>query len=146
MLEIGLILEWQFPGLANVGYKVGQDADGNPRISFWDETIMGRPKPTLAELQTWELPATKANRRRQIKILATADYDDVFALNGQQMNMFKDELLVSIAVERMGGPALGPVETQKKNQAGAIRAATRQKLAVINAATTLAEVQAVVWP
>lgn len=153
-MDIGGILNWQFPGMENEGFKVGQDADGNPRISYWDEGMMGRPKPTLLELEAWELPYTKYNRRKQIKVLSDVDYDAVFSINGQVMDMFKDELLVSIAVARMGGPALSTQEAAKRDQAATVRTKARNKIqainsvvagSVVNGLSDVEQVQAITW-
>lgn len=148
MAGLGAILAWQFRNFPDDGWAVQLDENGVAFIARWDEAIMGRTMPTGAEVQTWNLPASKYYRRRIITRQADAEYEAINAINGDVISMFKDELLMDIVANRLSPTAnpLNASQTNRRNQMAAIRTSHRQKMTAIDAATTVAAVDAVTWP
>lgn len=142
MAGLGSILAWRFQGAPESGYQVQMGDDGVAFIAAWSESIMGRPAPTSAEVASWDVPASKYYQRRIVKRLADIDYDAIFAINGEEMGMYKDRLIIKIA----RGQTLTAAETAARDQMLAIVQSVQDKIAQINAAATVAQVEAIGWP
>jgi hypothetical protein len=65
MVSLANLMEWRYPGMANIGYSVGEDDQGNQFFQWWRADVMGREEPTQAELDSWQLPAAKFYKRRE---------------------------------------------------------------------------------
>src|SRR5215207_118418 len=131
MIGLGSILAWRFQGAPDDGFTVQVGSDGAAFLAVWDESLMGRGRPTQAEIDSWELPATKYYQRRIVKRLADIDYDAIWSINGEVMDMYKDRLIIKIA----RGQALTATETTNRDQMLAIVQAVQDKVQAINAAT-----------
>jgi len=142
MIYLGQILTWRFPAAPDDGFSVQVAADGTYYLAVWREAAMGRPRPKQTEIDSWVLPANKYYQRRAIKRLADMDYDAIFAINGEIMNMYKDRLIIKIA----RGQALTTAEAANRDQMLAIIQSVQDKVQAINAATTVAQVEGVTWP
>lgn len=67
-LNLGAILYYFFPDTVDDGWRVQQDPDtGEHFISMWDESVMGRPLPTTAEIESWEFQAAKGIKAQEIR-------------------------------------------------------------------------------
>jgi hypothetical protein len=148
MAGLGAILAWQFRNAPEDGWSVTLDDNGVAYISTWNEAKMGRTMPTGIEIQSWNLPATKYFQRRNITRSADNDYEAVNSIEGDVISMYKDELLMDIVANRLS-PAANPLnaqQTSRRNQMASIRASHRNKMTAIDAAITVAAVEAVTWP
>lgn len=144
MAALGSILAWRFQGAPESGYQV-QMGEGDPGVAFlafWNEALMGRPAPTQAEIDSWNLPASKYYQRRVVKRLADIDYEAIHAINGEVMDIYKDRLIIKIA----RGLALTNAEIARRDQMASIANALEAKMDQITAATTVTQVEAVTWP
>lgn len=141
MAALGSILAWRFQGAPEDGYAV-QMGDEGAFIAFWNEALMGRAVPTSSEIASWDLPASKYYRKREIRLLADTDYDAIFAIDGKEMGMYKDRLIIKMA----RGQALTAQQISQRDQMAAIVQSVDDKMTAITNATTVAEVEAIGWP
>ena len=93
-MEIGLILAHRYPQAdPTADYEVMLDTNTNePVIRTWNAAKLG-PQPTAAQLESWWLPAEKANKKQQIGSLADTDYKKIFSVDEEFRELDCDDIM-----------------------------------------------------
>lgn len=144
-MELWAILEWRFPDMNGVGYELRANDLGVSVIGWWDQDIMGYPKPTQADLDVWALPAARAFKRRELRKAMNADYKLLFTLDDEFIDAMRDGLFRREAKATTQAP-LSAADQSTVDKITALNQKLAVKLTRVNAVdATVASVTSEIW-
>jgi XkdW protein len=134
-VNLGRVLAHLFPEAdPSRDYVVRLGADGEPYLAEWN---LPTPEPAAAEIEAATLDAAKASKRSELKQAFRAQYEPAFEGGFLEVDYIVDRLRRGLAVPQP--------ERDRLQAVGAGIDKLRTLFAQVNAATTVAEVEAIEW-
>lgn len=134
MVNIDTVIQYLYPtARRGIDYLV-EERSGVQVIAFWSSAVLG-PQPSQATLAANELLAAKAQREKYLRDSANAWYtSSIREFEGMIVNSKNDT-----------GAVMTSEETQIRDAVQANYQTLRTKITTVRNATTVAQVEAVVW-